>query len=228
MNEQKYHVNLNVLKRTDKKIVSIMDMSSHTVLYDFNVKNNQWTKKGIEGTLFIYKRSEYPEHAFCVMNRLGVENLTVNLVNSVEINTIGDYVIYKTEDEKIHGLWMYEVKDRARLANLMSSLCQNSVPPPTTNKVDILGLLQKATIESQQQQFFNQHQKQQEALQQQQINLNKINSLMDIYNKLELLTNHDKKLLGKLNFGDFFDRLNFLLKDQKFLEALYGDYLSRE
>lgn len=64
---------MNVLKRHDKQAKSIIDTSSHVVVYDFNGK--QWSKRGIEGSLFLYQRNGQPKYAFTIMNRLGIENL---------------------------------------------------------------------------------------------------------------------------------------------------------
>ena len=56
-----------------------------------------------------------------MINRLGIDNLTVYLTPDINVNRIGDYVIYKdTRDQSIHGLWMYEEDDRERLGNVLS------------------------------------------------------------------------------------------------------------
>ncbi|CAB4418051.1 unnamed protein product [Rhizophagus irregularis] len=47
-------VNLNVLRRHDQNIVEIIDSSSYVVVYKFD--QGAWTKKGVEGTLFVFKR----------------------------------------------------------------------------------------------------------------------------------------------------------------------------
>lgn len=91
---------------------------------------------GIEGSLFLYERSCAPRYAFTVMNRLGVENLTVYCTGDLEIShqgttfihsSLGDYVIMKDNaDEEITGLWMYEESDRARLASKLASYSQQN------------------------------------------------------------------------------------------------------
>ncbi|KAJ3085792.1 hypothetical protein HK102_013829 [Quaeritorhiza haematococci] len=157
----KENVNLTVLRRHDRTITNILDSSSHVVVYDFDTKAQKWTKKGIEGTMFLFQRSEHPMYGFLVMNRLGVDNLQVLLSDDMEFTIMQDYVIYKTLDDRVHGLWMYEVADRARLAQSLTNYCRASAAAAPTQQrapqqqptapdqkpapaVDIMALLQKA------------------------------------------------------------------------------------
>ncbi|CAG8506750.1 5012_t:CDS:2 [Paraglomus occultum] len=126
-------VNLAVLRRHDRNIVEIMDNSSHVVLYKFSNEQQCWTKKGVEGTMFVFKRCTQPVFGFVVMNRLGIDNVMLHLTDKMDIEFQDDYIIYRTDDDDIHGIWVYEAKDRERIGKLMMECCKlhkTIVPPP--------------------------------------------------------------------------------------------------
>lgn len=51
-----YQNNLNVIKRRDPTIVSILDQFSHVCLYNFNGKEKKWVREGYEGSIFIVEQ----------------------------------------------------------------------------------------------------------------------------------------------------------------------------
>eukprot|EP00833_Pecoramyces_ruminatium_P008589 jgi/Orpsp1_1/1182621/evm.model.c7180000082003.1 len=95
---QKHAINLSVLKRYDSSITNIIESSSHVVVYSFEPSLQTWKKRGIEGTMFIFKRTKEPTTGFLVMNRLTPDNLTVHITANMEIEITGDFVIYKAAD----------------------------------------------------------------------------------------------------------------------------------
>ncbi|CAI2169824.1 15946_t:CDS:2, partial [Funneliformis geosporum] len=132
-------VNLNVLRRHDQNIVEIVDSSSHVVVYKFDHEQGAWTKKGVEGTLFVFKRCEQPVYGFIVMNRLGIDNFMAPLTDSMELEFKDEYIIYHTDDvllwmvDNIHGIWVFETKDRERIGKRLwecRELSKTVVTPP--------------------------------------------------------------------------------------------------
>ncbi|KAI9004242.1 hypothetical protein BC832DRAFT_531893 [Gaertneriomyces semiglobifer] len=117
-------VNLNVLRRHDANILDILDSSSHVVVYDFDMSSQSWAKRGIEGTMFLFRRSVEPHYGLMIMNRLGIENLMILLTPHMEVQLLGEYVIYRKPDDSVQGLWMYETVDRTRLASELSRCVQ--------------------------------------------------------------------------------------------------------
>ncbi|KAI9103267.1 hypothetical protein DFS34DRAFT_576537, partial [Phlyctochytrium arcticum] len=107
--------NLQVLQRHDPSISHILDRSTHVVAYDFDPSNASWTKKGIEGTMFVFRRAIEPYFGVFVMNRLGLENLTMLISGDMEVQLLQEFVIYRKPDDTVHGLWMYETEDRTRI-----------------------------------------------------------------------------------------------------------------
>ncbi|CAG8688189.1 14614_t:CDS:2 [Acaulospora morrowiae] len=125
-------VNLNVLRRHDEKIVEIIDSSSHVVVYKIDHEQSAWTKKGVEGTMFVFKRQ--PVYGFIVMNRLGIDNFMAPLTDSMELEFKDEIIIYRTDDDDIHGIWVFEEKDKERIGKTLRE-CRESaktveVPPP--------------------------------------------------------------------------------------------------
>jgi len=152
---QKHAINLSVLKRYDNSITNIIESSSHVVVYGFEPSLQTWKKRGIEGTMFIFKRTKEPTTGFLVMNRLAPDNLIVHITSNMEIEITGDFVIYKAADDDVNGLWIYEAKDRERVGKLLQEevkLEKSRVrtPPPTQQlTTDIMSLLQKAKMDRQ-------------------------------------------------------------------------------
>ncbi|KAI8810918.1 hypothetical protein BJ742DRAFT_675424 [Cladochytrium replicatum] len=121
---RKRELNLAVLKRHDPTIDSIIDGTSHVVVYDFDTSTQSWTKRGVEGTMFIFSRGVDgvgggKGYGFFILNRLGVDNFKVVLTGDMEFQLMADYVIYRQADDSIVGLWMYEEGDRGRLAKIL-------------------------------------------------------------------------------------------------------------
>ncbi|ORX90235.1 DCP1-domain-containing protein [Basidiobolus meristosporus CBS 931.73] len=113
--EARRAANLNVLQRLDRRISEILDSSSHVVVYKFDNDTQSWTKKNVEGTMFLFKREVSPKYGFFVMNRLSIDNFIVYLNGNMDLQITTDFIIYRTGEEDIHGIWMYETADRERV-----------------------------------------------------------------------------------------------------------------
>ncbi|KAJ3126345.1 hypothetical protein HK098_007609 [Nowakowskiella sp. JEL0407] len=126
----RFAMNLNVLKRHDATVVSILDSSSHVVVYTFEPSSQSWNKRGIEGTMFVLQRNISPYYSVFILNRLNIENLNVPLSPDMEFQMTSDYVIYRHNDDEIVGLWIYEEPDRARLSQVLTELSKTTFPKP--------------------------------------------------------------------------------------------------
>ncbi|KAL0654387.1 hypothetical protein Bca4012_097078 [Brassica carinata] len=63
-------LNLTVLQRIDPFIEEILITAAHVTLYEFNIEISQWSRKDVEGSLFVVKRNkQQPRFQFIVMNR---------------------------------------------------------------------------------------------------------------------------------------------------------------
>jgi mRNA-decapping enzyme 1B len=49
-------LNITVLQRLDPAVEDILITAGHVTLYDFDTNLNQWSRKDVEGSLFVVKR----------------------------------------------------------------------------------------------------------------------------------------------------------------------------
>ncbi|RYR03035.1 hypothetical protein Ahy_B06g081870 isoform D [Arachis hypogaea] len=66
-------LNLTVLQRFNPFIAEILFTAAHVSFYEFNIETNQWSRKDVEGSLFVVKRNVQPQFQFIVMNRQNTE-----------------------------------------------------------------------------------------------------------------------------------------------------------
>ncbi|KAH7042879.1 hypothetical protein BKA57DRAFT_495494 [Linnemannia elongata] len=118
-------VNLSVLQRHDPHISDILDSSSYVVVYKFDEDSQAWTKKGVEGTMFVFRRSTLPSYGFFIMNRLGIDNMMADLTADMALQLTSDYIIYRDEHD-IHGIWVYEPADRDRIGEKLMECCKKA------------------------------------------------------------------------------------------------------
>lgn len=99
---------LRVLRVTDDAIESIVAQSKHCVLYGFDGNTRQWTKRSVEGALFVVRRSSAPRDAFVVLNRAGSENFTREIGGeNFELERNAPYLMYRVGRE-VNGIWFHD------------------------------------------------------------------------------------------------------------------------
>lgn len=119
---------MKVLRRHDPLIVDIIESASFVVLYSHD---GEWTKTGIEGPMFLYRRSANPSYGFFVLNRNGVENYSANLTKSDDLEMTTEFIIYRaTEEEDVVGIWIFEPSQRESVGKQMLKL--QSMPSTST------------------------------------------------------------------------------------------------
>ncbi|KAJ9071515.1 hypothetical protein DSO57_1036143 [Entomophthora muscae] len=118
---EKRALNLKVLKRHDMTIDSILDQSSHVVIYNFDVESQQWKNAGYEGSMFIFKRTVAPFYGVLVLNRRSIDNFIFLLTPDLEIHVDAEFIIYRRPKDSIIGIWLYEKLDRIRIAHQLEN-----------------------------------------------------------------------------------------------------------
>ncbi|PLW29559.1 hypothetical protein PCASD_15975 [Puccinia coronata f. sp. avenae] len=124
-------INFNVLRRHDPQIASIIDSTSYAVIYRYF--HGAWSKTGFEGTLFLFQRHVHPHHGLFVLNRQGLDNLCEGLLAGWDVDLDEGLIIWRSagatgdaDDDVIYGIWVYEEKDRTRIATTMQELIENA------------------------------------------------------------------------------------------------------
>ncbi|MCJ1371584.1 hypothetical protein MMC20_002803 [Loxospora ochrophaea] len=108
-------LNLTVLKRHDAAVIDVSAIAPYAVIYVFSPTSQQWEKSGIEGTLFVCQLlSEIPNaerYSVMVLNRRGLENFRVELLNSNDVDVAGEFINLQSQsntgEDVVYGIWVF-------------------------------------------------------------------------------------------------------------------------
>uniref|UniRef100_A0A2P2LYS5 mRNA-decapping enzyme-like protein n=1 Tax=Rhizophora mucronata TaxID=61149 RepID=A0A2P2LYS5_RHIMU len=128
-------LNLTVLQRIDPFIEEILMTAAHVSFYEFNIDSNQWSRKDVEGSLFVVKRNKQPRFQFIVMNRRNTENLVENLLGDFEYEVQVPYLLYRNAAQEVNGIWFYNPRECEEVANLFSRILSAYAKVPPKVKV---------------------------------------------------------------------------------------------
>lgn len=115
-------LNLTVLQRIDPFVEEILITAAHVTFYEFNIDLSQWSRKDVEGSLFVVKRNTQPRFQFIVMNRRNTDNLVENLLGDFEYEVQAPYLLYRNAVQEVNGIWFYNARECEEVANLFSRL----------------------------------------------------------------------------------------------------------
>ncbi|XP_009609014.1 mRNA-decapping enzyme-like protein isoform X1 [Nicotiana tomentosiformis] len=134
-------LNLTVLQRIDPFIEEILITAAHVTFYEFNIDNSQWSRKDVEGSLFVVKRgcfrSSQPRFQFIVMNRRNTDNLVEDLLGDFEYEVQVPYLLYRNASQEVNGIWFYNQRECEEVANLFDRILGAYSKVPTKSKVPL-------------------------------------------------------------------------------------------
>ncbi|CAD5169504.1 unnamed protein product [Musa acuminata subsp. malaccensis] len=124
-------LNLIVLQRIDPFVEEVLMTAPHVTLYEFNIELNRWSRKDVEGSLFLVKRNAQPRFQFIVMNRRNTDNLVEDLLGDFEYEIHLPYLLYRNAAQEVNGIWFYNSHDCEDVANILSRILNaySKVPP---------------------------------------------------------------------------------------------------
>ncbi|KAL3700843.1 hypothetical protein R1sor_018865 [Riccia sorocarpa] len=124
-------LNLTVLQRMDRYVEDILTTAAHVTFYEFNVEQSQWSRKDVEGSLFVVKRRTQPRFQFVVMNRRSTENLIEDLLGDFEYEVQVPYLLYRNAAQEVNGIWFYNSRECEEVAKLFSRILNafSKIPP---------------------------------------------------------------------------------------------------
>ncbi|KAF7823208.1 mRNA-decapping enzyme-like protein [Senna tora] len=128
-------LNLTVLQRIDPFVEEILITAAHVTFYEFNIDLSQWSRKDVEGSLFVVKRNTQPRFQFIVMNRRNTENLVENLLGDFEFEVQVPYLLYRNATQEVNGIWFYNARECEEVANLFSRILSAYSKVPQKSKV---------------------------------------------------------------------------------------------
>ncbi|KAF9680846.1 hypothetical protein SADUNF_Sadunf06G0163800 [Salix dunnii] len=114
-------LNLTVLQRMDPFIEEILITAAHVTFYAFNIETNQWSRKDVEGSLFVVKRYS--------------ENLVENLLGDFEYEVQAPYLLYRNQSQEVNGIWFYNRRECEDVANLFTRILNAYSKVPAKPKV---------------------------------------------------------------------------------------------
>ncbi|KAJ7971602.1 mRNA-decapping enzyme-like protein [Quillaja saponaria] len=127
-------LNLTVLQRVDPYIEDILIIATHVSLYGLNIESNQWSRKDVEGSLFVVQRSTQPRFQFIVMNRRNTDNLVENLLGDFEYELQVPYILYRNAAQEVNGIWFYNPSECEDVANLFTKILDSYTKLPQQTK----------------------------------------------------------------------------------------------
>ncbi|CAL1403877.1 unnamed protein product [Linum trigynum] len=128
-------LNLTVLQRIDPFVEEILITAAHVTFYEFNIELSQWSRKDVEGSLFVVKRNTQPRFQFVVMNRRNTDNLVENLLGDFEFEIQVPYLLYRNGAQEVNGIWFYNSRECEEVANLFSRILNAYAKVPPRSKV---------------------------------------------------------------------------------------------
>nr|GMD16099.1 mRNA-decapping enzyme-like protein [Ipomoea batatas] len=128
-------LNLTVLQRIDAYIEEILITAAHVTFYEFNIDTSQWSRKDVEGSLFVVKRTSQPRFQFIVMNRRNADNLVEDLLGDFEYEIQVPYLLYRNAAQEVNGIWFYNPRECEEVANLFSRILNAYSKVPSKSKV---------------------------------------------------------------------------------------------
>ncbi len=144
--EARSSFNLKVLRRHDPSIVEIFETASFVVLYNYN--NGEWTKTGVEGPLFLFRRRLPPYNGFFLMNRNGIENFSADVTPDDDLEITPEFIIYRPEtsgDNEVYGIWVFEPSQRMAVGDKLLKL-QQMVEAPSEEQVRVADAASSSTV----------------------------------------------------------------------------------
>ena len=122
-------INLNVLKRLDSDVEDLLATAGHVALYDFDVSTTQWSRKNVEGSLFVVKRHGSPRFRFIILNKKSADNFVEDVGGGFQCEVKEPYVLYRSSAGGVIGIWFYEEEDCRRIAALLQRIASTFAAP---------------------------------------------------------------------------------------------------
>ena len=123
-------INLSVIQRLDSEVEQVIATAGHVALYDFDVSTSQWSRKDVEGSLFLVKRRGAPRFRFVILNKKGDDNFWENVGSDFSCEKQEPYVMYRNGGgTSVIGIWFYETEDCQKFAELFEKISTTFAAP---------------------------------------------------------------------------------------------------
>ncbi|RYR18403.1 hypothetical protein Ahy_B03g063022 [Arachis hypogaea] len=127
-------LNLTVLQCIDPFVEEILITTAHVTFYEFNIDLFQWSRKDVEGSLFVVKRNTQPRFQFIVTNR---RNTGIGYWNSTIVVMLHSilFLMYRNAAQEVNGIWFYNAHECEEVANIFNRILNAYAKLPPKSKV---------------------------------------------------------------------------------------------
>ncbi|PSC74420.1 mRNA-decapping enzyme isoform B [Micractinium conductrix] len=125
-------MNLNVLRRIDPQIEELLATAGHVALYDFDIPTKRWSRKDVEGSLFLVKRRLQPRFQFIILNKksaVATDNFVEDVHGGFQCEVQKPYVLYRNRANEVVGIWFYDDADCDRISALLQRIASTFAAP---------------------------------------------------------------------------------------------------
>ncbi|KAG2496269.1 hypothetical protein HYH03_005502 [Edaphochlamys debaryana] len=117
-----------MLKRFDEDVEEVLASSGHVSMYTMAVETQSWSRKEVEGSLFILKRRGTPRFQLLVLNKLSTANYVEDVHSGLDFELNPPYLMYTHGNSEIIGVWFYEPDDLARVEEVLKRIKHQAGP----------------------------------------------------------------------------------------------------
>lgn len=122
-------ININVLKRLDPQVEELLATAAHVALYNFDVPTRRWTRKDVEGSLFLVKRRGSPRFQIVILNKKSADNYVEDVGGGFQCELNPPYLLYRNKVGEVVGIWFYEETDCKRMCDILSKISSTFAAP---------------------------------------------------------------------------------------------------
>jgi hypothetical protein len=93
----------NVLKRIDPDIEELLASAGHVALYNFDIPTKRWSRKDVEGSLFLVRRQSHPRFQLIILNKksaVATETFVENVHGGFQCEVQKPYLLYRNSDNQ--------------------------------------------------------------------------------------------------------------------------------
>ncbi|KAL4854030.1 Proteasome subunit alpha type-6 [Chlorella vulgaris] len=145
----------NVLKRIDDQVDELLATAGHVALYNFDIPTKCWSRKDVEGSLFLVKRRCQPRFQLMILNKksaVGTDNFVEEVHGGFQCEVQKPYVLYRNRINEVQragafavvehllsvsnalslqvvGIWFYDDADCDRISALLHRIVSTFSAP---------------------------------------------------------------------------------------------------
>ncbi|BAM41790.1 uncharacterized protein TOT_040000172 [Theileria orientalis strain Shintoku] len=127
-------LSLKLLNTLDPFIENIINQTPFVTGY-YMSPDNKWSRMGIEGFLYVVKRSRRPLHSFILINKKSENHLVEYITPEFQMNQNGNFIFYRSKDVKrqntmnsLQGLWFFDEAECKNTYEKLKEITNNASP----------------------------------------------------------------------------------------------------